>query len=168
MALFPGFGNGCWACLALPLAAVLGIVWLWVVVQGRRAGVDRLSLRRVLVLPALVVMTVALLYFQIPLRIGFAAARTGFQSHAAAAPPSDWGGKWLGKVGIYQVDAYAADPRGGVYFRTGTAQDGMGPDLMSYGFAYRPNPTGTPFGRARYRMGRLTGDWYWFAASDDY
>jgi hypothetical protein len=71
------------------------------------------------------------------------------------------------RIGIYWVDKYVADPRGGVYFRTGTGVDGFGPDVMSYGFAYRPNADGSPFGGARYGRWRLFGDWYWFRASDD-
>ena len=40
---------------------------------------------------------------------------------------------------------------------------------MSYGFAYRPNRQGSPFGAARYGVWRLSGsDWYWFRASDDW
>jgi hypothetical protein len=39
---------------------------------------------------------------------------------------------------------------------------------MSYGFAFRPNGRGTPFGNAHYRQCRLFGDWYVFAASNDW
>ena len=63
------------------------------------------------------------------------------------------------RLGIYHVDRLAADPRGGVYFRTHTGADGIGPDTMSYGFAFRPNPVGTPFGRAGYGYSHLFGDW---------
>jgi hypothetical protein len=170
-AMWPGFGNGCWVCLAMPLAGVVGCVWLWAVVQRPRAQADRLSARRLFVAPAVIVVTAALLYFHIPLRLAFAAARSGFEPHVATAPlapESSIPRAPLGKISIYRVDVYAADPRGGVYFRTGWGQDGMGPDRMSFGFAYRPNATGTPFGRARYRIGHLGGEWYWFMASDDY
>ena len=72
------------------------------------------------------------------------------------------------RLGIYLVDEYAADPRGGVYFRVYSGTDGIGPDQMSYGFAYKPNRKGTPFGAARHRLFRLGNDWYWFRASDDW
>jgi hypothetical protein len=39
---------------------------------------------------------------------------------------------------------------------------------MSSGFVYRPNPEGTPFGRAGYNRSRIVGDWYAFSASDAY
>jgi hypothetical protein len=38
---------------------------------------------------------------------------------------------------------------------------------MSYGFAFRPNLKGAPFGNAGYRTRHLFGDWYVFAVSDD-
>ena len=46
--------------------------------------------------------------------------------------------------------------------------DGISPDRMSYGFAYKPNAEGTPFGASRYRVFRLGDDWYWFRVSDDW
>jgi len=73
--------------------------------------------------------------------------------------------RWLG---IYHVDEWASDQRGGVYFRTGTGPDGIGPDTMSYGFVYRPNREGSPFGASHYMVRRLGGDWYWFRASNDW
>ena len=72
------------------------------------------------------------------------------------------------RLGFYGVDEYAADPRGGVYFRVYTGGDGIGPDQMSYGFAHKPNSEGSPFGAASYRVHRLGGDWFWFEASDDW
>ena len=72
------------------------------------------------------------------------------------------------RLGVYRVDQYAADPRGGVYFRTHAGADGLGPDAMSYGFAFRPNREGSPFGNAGYRLFRMTGDWYGFSASNDW
>jgi len=71
-------------------------------------------------------------------------------------------------LGIYHVDEWASDQRGGVYFRTGTGPDGIGPDTMSYGFVYRPNREGSPFGASHYMVRRLGGDWYWFRASNDW
>ena len=45
---------------------------------------------------------------------------------------------------------------------------GNGPDTLSYGFAYKPNRRGSPFGAARYRVYRVFGDWSWFQASNDW
>jgi hypothetical protein len=73
--------------------------------------------------------------------------------------------RWLG---VYFVDRYAADTGGGVYFRAHAAADGIGPDTMSYGFAFRPNPEGTPFGGAGYRYTHVADDWYVFSASNDF
>lgn len=65
------------------------------------------------------------------------------------------------------MDRYGTDGRGGVYFRTATGPDGIGPDRLSFGFAFRPNAEGSLFGDARYELGHLFGEWYWFAVSDD-
>jgi hypothetical protein len=71
------------------------------------------------------------------------------------------------RLGVYSVDRYAADPRGGIYFRTHAGPDGIGPDTMSYGFAFWPNREGTPFGKAGYGLSHMVGDWYCFSASND-
>lgn len=119
--------------------------------------------------PALVALCFALVLTGTPRRVAFLLSRPAFRRHVARAPADDYEGERLGRLlGLYHVDRYAADPRGGVYFRTHAGLDGIGPDTMSYGFAYRPNPKGSPFGNARYRRTPLAGDWYSFSASDDY
>jgi len=143
MSFWPGYAGGCIALLALPLIALLGLAWLVVAARvlprpwGRGASVP---LRSIIVAPLLVVATFALLLFYVPRRATFAACRSAFDrqlssppSVGASAVPLD---RWLG---IYHVDEWASDQRGGVYFRTGTGPDGIGPDTMSYGFVYRPN-----------------------------
>jgi hypothetical protein len=108
-----------------------------------------------------------LLWFNVPQRIAFRFYYSEFQPLVLAAP-AGWRGEELGRrLGPYWVDRYGADPRGGVFFRTHTGPDGIGPDELSYGFAFQPNPDGTPFGVARYRLHHLFGDWYAFAVSDD-
>jgi hypothetical protein len=101
--------------------------------------------------------------------VAFAFCYADLRGYVDNAPVEEYDGKQLGKqVGPYHVDRYGADKRGGVYFRTATGPDGIGPDRMSYGFAFRPNGEGTPFGNAHYRRRHLFGDWYVFAASDDW
>ena len=84
-----------------------------------------------------------------------------------APPSSDRALPLNRRLGIFQVDEYAADPRGGVYVRVHSGGDGLGPDIMSYGFAYQPNSKGTPFGAAEYQTFAIGRGWYWFRASDD-
>jgi hypothetical protein len=104
----------------------------------------------------------------IPMRVAFLLSRPSFERYAAMATASEHNSapleRWLG---VYFVDRYAADAGGGVYFRTHAGADGIGPDTMSYGFAFRPNPNWTPFGFARYRFAQVTGDWIVFSASND-
>lgn len=113
--------------------------------------------------------TYAALRYYLPRRIAFAVSRSSFERLIAQAPQSEslvsTSTSWCG---LYRVDEYAADPRGGVYFRVYTGADGIGLDQMSYGFVYQPNAEGTPFGASRYRVFRLGNDWFWFRASDDW
>ena len=170
--LWPGYASGFVACLVLPLVALLGVAWLvaasrlW---SAARAGRAPYPPRHLLVAPALVCLTLVLLLFYVPRRVAFAACKGRFDRHVGAAPAGGYEGAVLdARLGIYHVDRYAADPRGGVYFRTGTTPDGIGPDTVSHGFAYRPNDVGTPFGSARYMVRPLHGGWYWYRASNDY
>ncbi len=102
-------------------------------------------------------------------RVVFGIYHAEFTRLADGALGEDVGGVELGRyVGPYWVDRYGADARGGVFFRTHTGPDGIGPDQMSNGFALRPNSEGTPFGNARYCRCHLFGEWYSFEASDDW
>ena len=126
--------------------------------------------RRWLILaPVIVAMSLILIWYDIPRRIAFVLSRPAFERRVATAPNSVHEGEPPGRrLGLYFVDRYVADPRGGVYFRTHAGPDGIGPDTMSYGFAFRPNREGSPFGRAGYHLSRMVGDWYGFSASNDY
>jgi hypothetical protein len=132
-------------------------------------GKTPVARRRWIVLsPAIIALSLVLVSNGIPKRVAFGLSRAAFERHIATAPVSEYEGvpleRWLG---VYYVDRYAADPRGGVYFRTHAGVDGIGPDTKSDGFAYRPNSFGSPFGDAGYGASRLVGDWYVFSASDD-
>lgn len=110
--------------------------------------------------------TALLLWGQIPRRVGLAVSLPSF-TELADGPPAE--AVPLGRrLGLYRVEWYGPDRRGGVYFRTRYGPNGIGPDGMSYGFAFRPNAEGTPFGNAYYGCQHLFGDWYWFWASDDW
>lgn len=113
--------------------------------------------------------TLGLLWLHVPQRVAFAFCASDLRGLVDTAPAGEFGGEELGRrVGPYRVDRYAADARGGVFFRTATGPDGLGPDEMSYGFAFRPHGRGTPFGNAHYRHCHLFGEWYVFAASNDW
>jgi hypothetical protein len=117
---------------------------------------------------AILIVNSVLILSGIPRKLAFILSRPAFQRYAATAPVYEYDGEAAGRLfGVYYVDLYAADPRGGVYFRTHAGPDGIGPDTMSYGFVYRPNPKGTPFGNSGYRYSHVVGDWYCFSASND-
>ncbi|MCI0462212.1 MAG: hypothetical protein L0Z62_35110 [Gemmataceae bacterium] len=113
--------------------------------------------------------TLGLLWLRVPQRVIFAFHASELRGLVDTAPGDGFQGQDTGRqVGLYRIDCSRADHRGGVYFRTHTGPDGIGPDTMSYGFAFRANGQGTPFGNAYYRYRWLFGDWYVFAASNDW
>jgi hypothetical protein len=151
-----------------PLGAILLIVLVVVWRRGKLSGL-KAPWTHAAIASALLFFTFCLLKFYIPRRIAFAAARSEFEQFVPEAPKSEQSGAPLNRrLGVYLVDEYAADPRGGVYFRVHSGADGIGPDTMSSGFAYQPNAAGTPFGAASYQFRRLGHSWYWFRASDDW
>jgi hypothetical protein len=120
---------------------------------------------------AVMFVTLALLWLNVPQRIAFAFWSLELEPLIGQVPTGthfDANQQEIIRVGPYRVDAYATDERGGVYFRTHTGPDGLGPDRMSYGFAFRPNREGSPFGNDDYHHRYLFGDWYAFAASNDW
>jgi hypothetical protein len=154
--------------LALPFVAI-GAVAAIVLVCWRHLRLAPIPWKRAVLILMIFASTFILLKFYVPRRIAFAVSRSAFEELVMQSPkPPRQRAKLNTRLGVYRVDEYAADPRGGVYFRVHSGGDGIGPDLLSYGFAYRPNQSGTPFGAARYRLFTLGGDWYWFRASDDW
>jgi len=133
-----------------------------------RFAQDRTSGRWRRALPACIaVLSVLLVLGAVPRRAAFLLSRPAFQRRVATAQVSDYEGERLkAMLGVYYVDEYAADRRGGVYFRTHAGLAGFGSDTLSYGFAFRPNAEGSPFGNSHYRISPLVGDWYAFSASD--
>jgi hypothetical protein len=130
---------------------------------GPRPGRRRWLASGVLVL----VLNGCLLWCGAPCRLAFLYARTEFEAFLAGAPSVSLGGGHIKQpLGVYSVERFAADPRGGVYFRTRTGPDRLRPNKVSYGFAYRPNQAGCPFGDQRYAVWHLVGDWYTFQASE--
>jgi hypothetical protein len=153
-----------WLPVVLLVGAVLAVV-LWR--RGTRWA--DLPLKHAAIALVLLGCTVGLLVTGLPRQVGFSLSRGAFEAQLAAAPVREYGGAPLNaQLGVFVVKDYAADPRGGTYFRVFRGADGIGPDTMSYGFVYQPNDAGTPFGAARYQVGPLGGEWYWFQASDDF
>ena len=185
LSVYPGVLNDFGVMAILSFLIVIG-GWIVLLIKDRAAekavepglladdeigGGESLVHRRrsFIVSIAILILNFDLILNGIPRRVAFVLSRPAFQRYAATAPLSEYNGEALGRwLGVYYVDRYAADPRGGVYFRTHAGPDGISPDTMSYGIAYRPNPEGTPFGRAAYRYSHVVGDWYAFSASNDF
>jgi hypothetical protein len=110
-------------------------------------------------------LTPTLLLSNVPRRVAFRKYQADFEKLLAQAPPA--GDRAVvglnADFDIYWVDQWGTDARGGTYFRT---LAGVGSGAGSFGFAYRPNPDGSPFGDREYRLRHLAGDWYSFAAAE--
>ena len=166
LSIWPGYATWIFVTCVVIGYGVLGIGWLITVfVLLRRKGRGVVG---VLVGPVMVLATWALLRVYVPRRVAFALCRSGFERHLTRTPSPASPTQCDRRIGWYHVDLWARDSRGGIYFRTGSGPDGIGPDRTSAGFVYQPNGGGTPFGSARYRLGRLGNDWFWFCASDDW
>ena len=164
------------ALLWLAIAVGIAIALVTIVVQRGSASVKNYLVRIGAIL-LMVALSYGLLKFYIPRRIAFVASRPAFEGWLAQNPPKNYTARKRSyrvseslnkKLGIYRVDQYAADHRGGVYFRVYRGRDGLGPDTISYGFAYQPNLQGSPFGEAYYGIYPLGNGWFWFQASNDW
>jgi hypothetical protein len=123
--------------------------------------------RRLAIVAALLFLNCGLLWCGVPRQLAFLHARTEFEASIAAAPPAYSSSRTLDRrLGVYHVDRVATDPRGGIYFRTHVGPDGFHINKMTYGFSYRPNQVGSPFGDEKYTLTHIIGDWYSFQASD--
>ncbi len=156
--------------LVAPLALLLGLVHLYL--RKKHPGTSsssRPSRRTVFQYLALCGVVCLLLATRVPTRIALWSCQSRFESLLSNAPEATFDFEPLKQnVGLFDVDTYAADERGGVYFRTNECGDGIGPDIMSFGLAFKPNKEGSPFGNAHYDTFHLLGDWYTFEASDDW
>jgi hypothetical protein len=112
-------------------------------------------------------LNVGLLWSDAPRRLAFLHARPAFEAAVAAAPRAYSPGQRLDRrLGLYHVDRFATDPRGGTYFQTHRGPDGLLMNRVTYGFSHRPNRAGSPFGDEKYALSHLVGDWYAFQASE--
>jgi hypothetical protein len=155
--------------LGMPIFAVVGL-WCWSILarQGKLRSI-KVPIRSIAVIAGILLVSYILLKFYIPRRLAFMASQSAFEQIRVQVPVSGSKKMTLNrKLGFYEVDEYAADSRGGVYFRVYSGGSGLGSDVSSYGFAYQPNREGSPFGAANYQVFYLHGDWYWFRVSDDW
>lgn len=125
--------------------------------------------RRVIVALLLLALLLngGLLWGGLARRVAFRRARPAFEALVARAQAASARGEPVERrLGVYDVDQIAADPRGGLYFRTRCRSDGFSARHLSYGFSLRPNRAGSPFGDVDYTLSHLVDDWYCFRASE--
>lgn len=155
------------ACVWLPLALIAGVCVVVVVIRsGHGSTVFTYLWRWAAVLALATVVCATLVVLRVPTRVVLIFARPRLEALAPAM--STRRTEPVGWVGAFYFRSSAADSRGGVYFCTTETPDGIGPDALSHGLAYRPNRTGSPYGQKDYTLRHLLGDWYEFEASDDW
>ena len=151
------------AWLGIPFLLACHDIWNWLFTRPRPTG-KRWGIR----CTGLVLFFCMLLASDFVTVLVFSQFQDQFQHLLKEAPAHrDFSYSVNQKIGPYRVDHYCADDRGGVFFRTNTGHDGLGPDTVSYGFAFRPNQKGSPYGNTAYSHFHLFGDWYTFSASND-
>jgi hypothetical protein len=174
LSVYPGLCSelGFLALISSPFWMPAACLSWWAFVDMARDAPDLLGpppgRRRWRATGALVLgLNCALLWCGAPQRLAFLYARSAFEESIAEAPPAYSSAKTNARrLGLYRMDRFATDPRGGVYFRTRSGPDGFHIGKMSYGFSHRPNPAGSPFGDERYALSHVVGDWYSFQASE--
>lgn len=136
------------------------VIW-WSVLAIRIPG------RRFRIGLALGAVMAALVVFRVPRRIAFIARMDVLNAevqealrHVEASDKNRSLPTWE------QVGRCYVDSRGGVYIATERKRLLM--YYLNWGFAWCPNPEGTPFGKAHYKLAHLYGDWYEFFAQDDW
>jgi hypothetical protein len=160
------------ASISSPFWMPVACISLWAYASMSRQAPDQLrqrpGRRRWFAAAALaLVLNCCLLWCGAPRRLAFLHARPAFEASLAAAPLAQASGaRVVRRFGVYYVDRFAADLRGGLYFRTRFSPDGFYTYRMSYGFCYRPNREGSPFGDGKYAVSHVVGDWYIFQASE--
>ncbi|HEX8325660.1 MAG TPA: hypothetical protein VF595_17280 [Tepidisphaeraceae bacterium] len=163
--LFIGF---LFSIVVVPVAGGITLVGLSVVWLRGNLPRTRLPAPQLAMIVAMLLGTYALLSFYVPRRFAFIVSQASFDAVARQSTvTSDTPIQLNRRLGLFWVDEYATDTRGGTYFRVYQGGDGIGPDTMSWGFAFQPNAVGTPFGSARYLTRPLGNGWYWFRASND-
>ncbi|WP_242053931.1 hypothetical protein [Nostoc parmelioides] len=162
--------------VCVPIFAILAILFWGLRTLGRQ-NLKSIRLRRqtfvpwreVTIIAGIVLVCYVLLKFYIPRRLAFMISQSAFEQVRVQLPISAKEKITLNrKLGLYEVDKYAMDSRGGAYFRVFWGGDGLSPDVISYGFVHQPNREESPFGAANYQVFYLCGDWYWFRVSDDF
>lgn len=104
----------------------------------------------------ILLLTIFLLHFNIPQKVGFAFSYLEFQKAVTASYNLE--GQ---KIGLYKIIATSSnlESSAGIHFLTFSYFDSA---TSNYGFAYKPNLNNqkNPFGA--YRYDRIFGDWYIF------
>ncbi len=155
--------------LWFPLLLGLSIYTIYDFFRAFRSGWQKVKLKLIRFALALAItfLTIVLILGDIPQRVAFLPTISSFEQYLEEYSHQDSTSMTFNKrLGIWKVDQYIKDLRGGSYFRIGTADKIF--CKVSYGFVYKPNKEGTPFGNTLYKLGQITKDWFYFEVTEEY
>jgi hypothetical protein len=139
----------------------------------RQSRKRRFPTKLALVTVSLIFLTSIVGTLNVPKKILFSLSRSDFDAFVnnAALVKAQCLPVMKQKLGWYLVEGCDVDPRGGIYFKTGS--ENLILDSVSYGFVYQPNREGSREfgdldGDLDYDHYPLTGSWYWFRAERDW
>lgn len=110
----------------------------------------------------ILIFSFVLIGTSIPAKLGFYISKDSFEDHILNPLDSNT------RSGLYELDQYRRGEKGGDYSRTLSSSDGIGPDIRSYGFVFKPSFEKTPFGSKNYTLKKVYDEWYIFSVSDNY
>lgn len=173
LSVYPGILNDWMTLLPISLLWLGGLGWLAIALLRfwirRHESGSRREWQNFVVIGLLLVVSYGLLKFYVPRRMAFSISRPAFEQWLAQNPDRFTEGVELNtKLGLYAVEFVFSGDWQDSYFRTYHHGDGLGPDTVSYGFAFQPNPHQSPLGQANYGVYPLGDRWYWFRASNDW
>ena len=114
--------------------------------------------------PIVAGITWGLVQLNLPQQLAFKLSRSAFETALDSVPVAVTQADK--RMGLYKIERYGTDPRGGLYFRVRREDAGL--DLIHYGFVYQPNQQGSPFGESNYTLEHLTDDWYIFSETSPF
>lgn len=107
-----------------------------------------------------VVLTLLLLFFQVPRSVGFLVSWRSFSQALRTYEHTSL----KRHVGLYKIRRVERGGSGS-YFTTGFS--GIGSSHAFHGFVHLPDATTTPFGSKNYRTHRIIGNWHVFKVTDE-
>ena len=160
----PGWANSLlsdavlWGLFA-PVVALIFVALPWVD-HVRDKSLDPLRFRTLARPVTISLLTLVAIGFDIPLRAVFIVNQPTFEKMVDDRVVT--GHSLCPAIGPYHIDECRVHRDGGTYFRVHTGPDGLGSDVVHYGFCHWPCKSSSPFNVDGYCFTHIRHDWYWY------